>query len=81
MSLAGSRLWNLCELISKRVLYFLVMVMRGNHFHEISSSEINVNKLNLSFTDDQENQEQDAYKVRELVGYLGNKLSLSMNLY
>ena len=31
--------------------------------------------------DDQENQEQDAYKVRKLAGYLGNKLSLSMNLY
>ena len=41
--MAGNRLWNLCELISKRVLYFLVMVMRGNPFHEISSSEINVN--------------------------------------
>ena len=41
--MAGNRLWNLCELISKRVLYFLVMVMRGNSFHEISSSEINVN--------------------------------------
>lgn len=32
--------------------------MRGNSFHEISSSGINVNKLNLYFTDDQENQEQ-----------------------
>ena len=71
MSLAGNRLWNLCELISKRVLYFLVMVMRGNPFHEISSSGINVNWLNLYFTDDQENQEQDAYKVRELAVNFG----------
>ena len=55
--------------------------MRGNPFHVIRSSEINVNYQNLYFTDDQENQEQDAYKVRELAGYLGNKLSLSMNLY
>ena len=79
--MAGNRLYNLCYLISKRLLYLLLMAMRGNPFHVIRSSEINVNYQNLYFTDDQENQEQDAYKVRELAGYLGNKLSLSMNLY
>ena len=47
LSWAGNRLWNLCYLISKRVLYLLLIAMRGNPFHEISSSEINVNKLNL----------------------------------
>ena len=29
------------------MLYLLLIAMRGNPFHEISSSEINVNKLNL----------------------------------